>query len=218
MNEKKNKNDERTRNWTFVVYPESAPENWRDIISDLFSPWVESPLHDRCVNEDGTPKKPHWHVAMFFKGKKSFDQMKILTDKLNSPIPQKVGNATGVVRYMAHMDNPEKAQYSPKDIVAYCGADIASYLKITKTNRLEMIAQMMNFVEENRITSFRTLSNYAREYRYDDWFQLLCDNSSFVLSQHIKSMRYDIKEYGAESLPCVYVDSETGEIIKEGGF
>ncbi|EMW5946733.1 replication protein, partial [Enterococcus faecium] len=20
--------DERTRNWTFVVYPESAPENW----------------------------------------------------------------------------------------------------------------------------------------------------------------------------------------------
>ncbi|WP_425423122.1 Rep family protein, partial [Segetibacter koreensis] len=25
------KRDTRTRNWTFFVYPESAPENWRDV-------------------------------------------------------------------------------------------------------------------------------------------------------------------------------------------
>ncbi|HBM8385896.1 TPA: replication protein, partial [Enterococcus faecium] len=27
--------DERTRNWTFVVYPESAPENWREFLDEL---------------------------------------------------------------------------------------------------------------------------------------------------------------------------------------
>ena len=27
--------DKRSRNWTFVIYPESAPENWMDLL-DLF--------------------------------------------------------------------------------------------------------------------------------------------------------------------------------------
>ena len=36
--------DGRTRNWNVIVYPESAPENWRQIIDDLHIEWAESPL------------------------------------------------------------------------------------------------------------------------------------------------------------------------------
>ena len=35
--------DERVRNWTFIVYPESAPDKWRDILDDMHVPWIESP-------------------------------------------------------------------------------------------------------------------------------------------------------------------------------
>ena len=39
--------DGRARAWTFLVYPDSAPENWRDILdTTVCVPWVESPLHD----------------------------------------------------------------------------------------------------------------------------------------------------------------------------
>ena len=38
--------DERTRNWTFVIYPESAPKNWRDVLDEQHIQWVESPLHE----------------------------------------------------------------------------------------------------------------------------------------------------------------------------
>ena len=31
----------RTRTWTFVLYEDSAPENWRDIIDELHVEWVE---------------------------------------------------------------------------------------------------------------------------------------------------------------------------------
>src|SRR5699024_11179639 len=62
MTKRRKDKDERTRNWTFVVYPESAPEDWREIIDDLHVPWIESPLHDKDVNPDGEIKKPHWHV------------------------------------------------------------------------------------------------------------------------------------------------------------
>ncbi|WP_217492410.1 Rep family protein, partial [Lysinibacillus xylanilyticus] len=82
------KKDERTKTWTFVIYPESAPENWREIIGEEHTPWVESPLHDKDVNADGEVKKPHWHVLMMYNSKKSFNQIKRLTDELNAPIPQ----------------------------------------------------------------------------------------------------------------------------------
>ncbi|WP_261701691.1 replication protein, partial [Staphylococcus equorum] len=29
------KKDTRTRNWTFFVYPDSAPANWREILNEL---------------------------------------------------------------------------------------------------------------------------------------------------------------------------------------
>ena len=60
VDEKAKKADSRARNWSLVVYPESAPENWRDILDDYHIPWVESPLHDKDINPDGEIKKAHW--------------------------------------------------------------------------------------------------------------------------------------------------------------
>ena len=68
--EKAKKVDNRARNWSLVVYPESAPENWRDILDDYHIPWVESPLHDKDVNPDGEIKKSalaYWFVFFWKK-------------------------------------------------------------------------------------------------------------------------------------------------------
>ena len=64
MSEKKTRGAGRTRNFACVVYADSAPENWQSIISDLKIPVFISPYHDRDVNADGQPKKPHWHVQL----------------------------------------------------------------------------------------------------------------------------------------------------------
>ena len=42
----------RTRSWTFIVYPDSAPENWRSILDEDHIQWIESPLHDKDLNAD----------------------------------------------------------------------------------------------------------------------------------------------------------------------
>lgn len=182
--------DERTRNWTFVVYPESAPENWREIIDELHVPWVESPLHDKDVNPDGELKKPHWHVMIMFSSNKSYSQIREITSKLRSPNPQKVANAKGMVRYFAHMDNPEKYQYKKSDILAHAGAEIASYLSVTTAERYELINEMMEFVDSQGIIEMKNLLDYARCERFDDWFPLLCDNSAYILNSYIKSNRH----------------------------
>lgn len=42
-----------------------------------------------------------------FPSVKSYEQILEITNKLNTPPPQKAMSAKGVVRYMIHMDNPE---------------------------------------------------------------------------------------------------------------
>lgn len=194
MTKKLKKKDERTRNWTFVVYPESAPEDWREIIDGFHVPWVESPLHDKDVNPDGEVKKPHWHVMIMFSSNKSYNQIREITMKLNAPNPQKVANAKGMIRYFAHMDNPEKYQYDKTEIVAHAGADISNYLAATTAERYELIREMLSFVNEQKITEIKDLLDYAMYERFDDWFQLLCDNSAYIVDSYIKSNRHRLTD------------------------
>lgn len=207
MNEKK---DERPRYWTFVIYPMDgnppAPSNWRDILDEEHIQWIESPLHDKDKNADGEPKKAHIHILMLFDGHKSFDQVKVLTDKLNAPIPQKCASARGLVRYMAHLDNPEKVQYSQGDIIGHGGADLAEYLKPTSSSRYLLIKEMMDYVRENKIIEMEDLLTYASAERFDDWFPLLCDNSAYIMGAFIKSRRHR-----SERAPACNTD--TGEVL-----
>ena len=77
----------RGRNWTIVVYLDSSPEDWEDVIKQ--EPAVISPLHDKDVTEDGERKKPHYHVILSYKGNKSFEQIDEIARLLHAPIPQK---------------------------------------------------------------------------------------------------------------------------------
>lgn len=181
--------DERVRNWSFLVYPESAPANWRDMLDDLHIQWVESPLHEFDTNPSGDVKKAHWHVLLLFEGKKSYSQIKEITGTLNATVPQICQSAKGLVRYMAHLDNPEKYQYSPSEIVAHGGVDIQDLLKPTSASRYVLIREMMQFVRERGITEYYQLIDYAMENRFDDWFPLLCDSATYPMNALIKSLR-----------------------------
>ena len=184
-----NKKDERARVWTIIVYPESAPEKWKEIINDKHISWA-CILHDKDVNPDGSKKKPHYHVVLVFEGKKSFSQIKAIADELKAPIPQKVESLRGMMRYLIHMDNPEKYQYDKSSIIAHSGAEIDHYISATTSERYELIAEMMDFIDGNNITEIEDMLLYARKERFMDWFPLLCDNSAYVIGQYIKSKRH----------------------------
>lgn len=191
----KGNKDTRTRNWTIVVYPDSAPENWREIIDDMHIEWVESPLHDCDANADGTVKKAHWHILLMFGGVKTYEQVVELVEPLNCPIPTKVHNTKALVRYMAHLDNPEKRQYDIRQIVAHGGVDVADLLKPSSSEKYTYIKEMRDWCDENNVSEFEELFTYASNERFDDWFPLLCDSCSFVMSQFLKSKRHNPKRY-----------------------
>ena len=187
------KKDTRTRNWTFFVYPDSAPANWREILNELHVPWIESPLHDKDVDANGELKKAHWHILLMFSSKKSYQQILEITSQLNSPNPQKCTNIKGMVRYFAHMDDPDKFQYSKGEIIGYSGADPLTYLSATSGERYQLIKEMISYVKENEVDEIQDLIDYAMENRFDDWFPLLCDNSAFIMNNYIKSIRHRVR-------------------------
>jgi len=186
----------RTRNWTFIVYPESAIDGWREVLNSEFVQWVESPLHNKDTNPDGTIKKEHIHVLMMYDGVKSYDQVLEVTESINATVPQKCGSAKGLVRYMLHLDNPEKYQYDKGDIRAYGGADIEDMLKPTSADRYVLLKEMTLFVIENDIQEYEDLWLHAMENRFDDWFPLLADNGTFAINNFIKSRRHRINRKG----------------------
>lgn len=185
----------RTRSFALVIYPDSAPDNWRDILDNEHIMWAESPLHCFDVNETGEVKKPHWHIALSFDSVKTLDQVKKITEPLNGTIPIALNSLRGMIRYFAHLDNPEKYQYPTDLIIGHGGLDVADLLKLSASARYSMIKKMLDYVAAEGITEFYQLMDYAMEHRYEDWFPLLCDNSAFIVDKYIKSNRQ--REYNA---------------------
>lgn len=183
----KNANN-RTRNWTFIVYPESAPENWREILQEQHINFAVSPCHDKDVNPTGELKKAHYHVLLAFDSVKSYSQVLDITTSLNATIPQKVESVVGLIRYFVHIDNPEKYQYDIKDMFVFGAIDIIKPFE-TATARYEAIGEMIDYIDDNNITEFSVLFKYAR-LNNQIWFRYLSDNCAYVINQHIKSVRH----------------------------
>lgn len=182
--------DGRARNWTFLVYEDSAPSDWRDILDNMHLEWVESPLHDKDINGDGSPKKPHRHIGLFFDGKKSYEQVLEITQLLNSPIPQRAHNAKSLIRYFAHLDNPDKAQYSVAEVVAHGGINVKDLLAPSSAERYEIIRDMMTFCVENDIFEFSDLCQYAMDNYFDTWYPVLVDHNTIVMQTYLTSRRH----------------------------
>lgn len=175
------------RDWTFIVYPDSAPSNWREILDGTHLRWVESPLHDKDVNEDGTIKKAHWHVLMSFDGPVTEKPCTDISQSINATSVQKVGSAKGLVRYMIHMDNPEKFQYNRDDIIGHGGADVAVYFELTATNRLELLKEIMMYIYENEVENFADFVMICIQ-QSDDWFDTAVNYNTMAINKMIDAV------------------------------
>lgn len=183
------KTDDRKRNYTFVVYEDSAPENWKDVLANMHVPMFISPRHDKDVNPDGEEKKPHYHVVVMFSGKQPVGTAQKISDACSGVKVQVVKDISSMSRYLCHLDNPEKAQYSPGDVLSLGGADYLD--KISRAADVDSaLSEMMDWCIEQGCYSFFRLSNYARRER-PDWFRVITSSRTVFLTAWLKSMRWE---------------------------
>lgn len=182
-------NDERLRNYATIVYPDSAPDNWMGILGEMCIPAYVSPLHDKDKNPHGESKKPHYHVLLAFDGKKSLKQVVEIISQINGVGCEKVLSLRGYARYLCHLDNPEKTQYSVEDVCCFGGADILSAISLP-VDKYKILIDIMQFVDDNCLYSYAKLLQYCRDNRMD-WFRVLCDSGTYVIKEYLKSRFWD---------------------------
>ena len=188
------------RNWAFVLYPESAPKNWREQLLQTGLQCAVSPLHDRDLNPTGEPKKPHYHVILAYSGPTSYNVVKALTNgKLGQTIPQPLEQLEGYYRYFTHKDNPEKAQYNASDIETINGFDIRNYIDLTKSEVVRIKREIQAFIRDNQIFEYADLMDLLMDAGEEmaDHYEVAANNTVFF-DRYLSSRRFRVAGGGED--------------------
>lgn len=197
---------QRHRGWVAVMYPESAPEDWAERLTNEGVPACISPLHDRDLNADGAPKKPHHHVLLLWDGPVVYETAKPVMDAIGAVMPPKnpkpgqvkpwAVTVRGAARYLCHLDNPEKAQYDPEDVRCFNGAD---YIELINTpgDEDQMLDEITDFIDENCVSSFAAFVRYCKQER-PDWKRFVYHKGAAIVTRYIKSCVWERQDDLAE--------------------
>ena len=182
------------RYWTFVLYPESAPENWKEQLQQLGLQCAISPLHNKDLNANGEVKKEHYHILLCFNGPTTYNKVNSICQSLNATIPQRVLSCKGMIRYFTHKDNPEKAQYNDFDITTINGLDLKQFNDLTLSQTITIKKEIICYINENNIRSYNKLVNiYAYDPSMRDYFQVVSSSPSFF-RYYLQSGKEDLIE------------------------
>lgn len=176
----------KSRFWSFIVYPESVVEDWKNILIEMGCVFAISPLHDRDLNPTGETKKPHYHILLQFEGPTTYNNVKEnICDLIGGTIPKKVISMRGYYRYLTHMDNPEKAQYDIKAVECYGGFKC----ELTTSEITFIMSCIVDDIEKNNIIEFSDLINFYIAMGDYDRFEIV-SNHVFFFDKILSSRRY----------------------------
>lgn len=176
------------RNWTFVLYPESAPEDWCEKIKISGLMAAVSPLHDKDINPTGEAKKAHYHILLVYSGPTTYNAVAKFTASLNATVPQALESVRGMYRYFSHKDNPEKHQYNEADIVSLNGFNITDLVELTKSEVNELKAKILKLIREVGIVEYSSLIDFLIDNGMTAEYDVAINNT-FFFNTYICSRR-----------------------------
>lgn len=181
----------RTRNYATVIYADSAPANWREIIESWHVPCFVSPYHDHDINPNGEPKKPHWHVQLLFDNVKTAQQAIDLFDQINGVGCEVINSARAYARYLCHLDNPDKYRYSPSDVIQLGGADYFSVIE-SCSDQIAAISMIEDICEDRCIYTYSELCRVLRR-EYPELYRVMVLGFTVHMTNFVKSLHYEHK-------------------------
>lgn len=164
----------------------------------------------------GDLKKPHYHGMLKFSSKQTPEAVLRFLAPLNVHFVIALGNKNndeskselswrGYARYLTHRDNPEKAQYSDKEVQVFNAPSYQIAAALTQSgSRAWMLAPLFDFVRDNQIFDWSFLIDYLREEN-PQMYELAFANSGKV-REYMKSMawseyRLPVLEHHKNALP-----------------
>ena len=145
---------EKNRYWSFIMYPESAPANWMEILESTGLPIAISPLHDKDVDPNEEIKKAHWHVILAWEGPTTAAVAQKICDQVHAANLKPIASVKGLYDYHIHKNNPEKYQYRDEDRILLNGFNIYNYSNLTTEEDVILKKQIFDFIIQNDINEY----------------------------------------------------------------
>ena len=188
--EEKNRKGKQRTIWWAYLYEDSAPENFLDLMRESGMEGLAM-KHDRDVTAAGEVKEAHWHVVVRFSHAVQAKEAKeVLTSfGCKEASVQYRDSWTAVARYLCHMDDPNKAQYNPADVVEFGGADYLAAIN-RAADKYRIISRCATGRRRTASTaSTSLLITPAPMSLSGSWHS---DNCAIFMREYLKSYRYDL--------------------------
>ena len=174
------------RHWLYIIYPESAPEDWKEQLALTGVQFAVSPLHDRDLLVNGDLKKAHWHMIVIFDGPSTFLTAASFREITHGPYPKVCENLRGSFEYFTHKNDPNKAQYSSSDIELFNGFEIDLSAKDVQRIKKELC----EIIIKQNITEYMEFNLYVQYYLEADYFDV-ASNNTYYFNSLINSFRHN---------------------------
>lgn len=152
----------KSRYFTFLLYPESIPEDWEMKLETLGMPIAISPLHDkdRKEGEEQGFKKTHYHVIYVTPNPVTADSVRMRIKRLlgeqSVALVQIVASSMeNMYLYLTHESKDAIAKnkhvYDKGDIKHLNNFDIDRYIVLDEADKKEIEKIILNIVYEHRL-------------------------------------------------------------------
>lgn len=164
---------EKARYFTFLLYPESIPNDWELKLETLGVPIAVSPLHDKDKsNVEGQKyKKPHYHVIYIAKNPVTADsvrkKIKLLLGEKSLAMVQVVLNVENTYLYLTHESKDaiakKKHVYDKADMKLINNFDIDRYVTLDVEEKAELFNVVVSLIRAYTLQNIFDLYDFIDE-------------------------------------------------------
>lgn len=216
---------EKSRYFTFLLYPESVPEDWINRLETLDVPMAISPLHDKDASPMGGYKKPHWHVIYVAKNPVTAESVRLKIKRLlgDSSVAMVQIIERGIESmylYLTHESKDAIAKnkhvYPKSEIRLLNNFDIDRYVVFDVTEQKELKYQLVDLIFRLHLVNISDLMGYLNTFGFGELSAKSMKHVNEVISANTGFFRlcFDANyQNGWRARWCARVCFASGEVI-----
>lgn len=216
---------EKSRYFTFLLYPESVPEDWINRLETLDVPMAISPLHDKDASPMGGYKKPHWHVIYVAKNPVTAESVRLKIKRLlgDSSVAMVQIIERGIESmylYLTHESKDAIAKnkhvYPKSEIRLLNNFDIDRYVVFDVTEQKELKYQLVDLIFRLHLVNISDLMGYLNTFGFGELSAKSMKHVNEVISANTGFFRlcFDANyQNGFRARWCARVCFASGEVI-----
>jgi len=225
----------KARNFTFIIYPESIPENFIECLTKLGISMAVSPLHDmdkkpdqefsedeklKSVKGEVIYKKPHYHVLYIARNPVTIESVRgkikrVLGNKSLSHI-EIADDVKNVFLYLTHESKSaiekKKHKYDKEDIQYINDFDIDRYITLDENQKRELKNLLLNIIRKEHLVNVIHLLDFIESNGSQYGVDSISDVNDVVTANAGGFRLYFDANYQDGYRRDRMYDKETGEI------